>query len=384
MTRDEPTAGTGRLDSLFNAEWSQNWSYGGKGIEYNPADSDTALWIGLRFQTRYDTRPGDLRTPADLISSGDQGFDLRRGRIKGGGDLFRDWLHVYLEHDFASDTFLDYRVTTTWRGFLSFRIGQWKSEFNRERVDSSGRQQLVERSITNYWFTVDRQRGIATSARFARGTIADTRVYLERLSGLGLGNNFESDAGLWLGRVMWNPSGTQLPYSQSALVRHDKPVSSIAVAMIDGRSPHTSFSSSGGGNLPGFTTGDFDLRQYLFETAVHYRGFAWQQELHVKRIRDRESGLEREIAGGYAQLGVFMDQLTEFWSPNVEVVGRFAIVDPDRDRASDTQTEWTLGLNWFFHGHRNKLTADYSWLDFDDPLAGESGNRFRLQWELSL
>ena len=34
-----------------------------------------------------------------------------------------------------------------------------ESDYNRERVDSSGKQQLVERSISNYWFTVDRQPG---------------------------------------------------------------------------------------------------------------------------------------------------------------------------------------------------------------------------------
>lgn len=48
------------------------------------------------------------------------------------------------------------------------------------------------------------------------------------------------------------------------------------------------------------------------------------------------------------------------------------------------QYEWTIGMNWFINGHRNKITADYSWLDFDDPTQGASRGRFRLQWELSL
>ena len=48
------------------------------------------------------------------------------------------------------------------------------------------------------------------------------------------------------------------------------------------------------------------------------------------------------------------------------------------------QVEYTLGINWFFHGHRNKLTADWSFLDYDDPTEAASKWRFRLQWELSL
>jgi phosphate-selective porin len=33
--------------------------------------------------------------------------------------------------------------------WFGFRVGQWKINFNRERVDSSGRQQFVERSAAN-------------------------------------------------------------------------------------------------------------------------------------------------------------------------------------------------------------------------------------------
>jgi hypothetical protein len=102
------------------------------------------------------------------------------------------------------------------------------------------------------------------------------------------------------------------------------------------------------------------------------------------------------IVGGYAQLGVFPNE----WWPSVparlELLARGAIVDPDRDLGSNLHTEWTIGANWYIHGHRHKLTADYSWLDIGEgpaegPAGGPpdaptdaSGSRFRLQWELSL
>lgn len=384
MNRDEPTSGEDSAGESVDRHLGYAWRYGSKGLEYKPANSETSLWIGLRFQTRFDTYHGDLNSADDLEGEAGDEIDLRRGRIKGGGTLFADWLQVYSEYDFPSDTLLDYRVTATWRGWLSFRAGQWKSEFSRERIDSSGKQQLVERSISNYWFTVDRQRGLAASARLARGTRADTRVYLEYLAGQGLGGSFDSGRGLWLGRVQWNPSGTQLRFSQADLRRYDKPVPSIAFAVISGRSPHTRFSSDGGGDLPGYQVGDFDLRQYLVETALHYRGFGWQQELHFKRVTDRNTGAQREFMGGYAQLGSFIGEWWPAAPRQLELVGRFAAVDPDRDRAADKQYEWTVGVNWFINGHRNKITADYSWLDFNDPAQGASRSRFRLQWELSL
>jgi phosphate-selective porin OprO and OprP len=362
----------------------RNIHYGEKGLEYVAVNSDTALWIGLRFQTRYNTYNGNLVTVEDLQNGGDALFDLRRGRVKGGGTLWWNWLEVYSEYNFPTDTLLDYRVTATHDDRFSFRYGQWKADFNRERIDSSGKQQFVERSISNYWFTVDRQLAFSGSARLAKGTHADTHIWVEALSGQGRGGAFDNNSGLWLGRWQWNPAGKQLPFSQSDLERRPSPLPSIALATIIGRTPYTRFSTSGGGELPGFDEGDYNLNQLLFETALHYRGLSWQQELHWKRIEDRNSGNVTRLVGGYAQLGSFLDEWWPDLPRQLELAGRVAIVDPDRDVADNTEWEWTLGANWFINGHRNKFTADVSALDFESPLRDASQWRFRLQWELSI
>ena len=54
-----------------------------------------------------------------------------------------------------------------------------EDRFNRERVDSSGRQQFVERSIINRTFTIDRQVGISfegTSTKVLIKTSSTTQV----------------------------------------------------------------------------------------------------------------------------------------------------------------------------------------------------------------
>ena len=79
---------------------------------------------------------------------------------------------MYFEHDQPSNALLDLRTTFKLSDALTLRIGQWKSDHIRERVDSSGKQQLVERSISNYWFTVDRQ---PACAKRAIGPINPTR-----------------------------------------------------------------------------------------------------------------------------------------------------------------------------------------------------------------
>jgi len=43
-----------------------------------------------------------------------------------------------------------------------------------------------------------------------------------------------------------------------------------------------------------------------------------------------------------------------------------------------------VALNWFFNGHRNKLTFDASYLSADDNNAREDDTRYRIQWDLSI
>ncbi len=350
-----------------------------RGLVFRQGDTD--LWLGLRGQFRYNNSSTELDT--DESSLTDESLKVNRARIKGGGTVAAPWLAAYGEYDLVGSQWLDYRATVTVAGWLDIRVGQWKSEFSRERINSSGKQQLVERSISNYWFTLDRQRGLSTSARFGEGTRMDSRVWVQALSGLGLNRATERNNGLLMLRWQWNPDGQELPFSGSDLARRAERVRSLALAYVSGDSRCTRFSSDGCGQLPGFSDGDYDLEQLMLETAVQHRGLSWEQELHYKRIRDERTGEVTRLLGGYAQLGSFLNE----WWPAVpaplELAARLAIVDPDTDRSGDTNRELTLAANWFFSGHRNKVSLDLSWLEDDDILQGDQ-TRLRLQWELSL
>lgn len=356
--------------------------YGGKGFEFEAGE--TALWLGFRLQGRYDSLPGTLNDASDLAVPADPEWSLNRGRIKGGGQLFADWLEIYSEYDFTTNGWLDYRATVHLGEHAGFRIGQWKSEFNRERIDSSGAQQLVDRSLSNYWFTLDRQLGVAAGARLWAGEPADSTVWLEFLSGRGLGATFDGDSHLGMLRWQWNPCGEVVGFGQGDLDRSPTPVSAVTLATVHGDTHHTRFSSSGGGQLPGFSYGDYRLFQLMLGTAWRWRGLSWQQELHWKEIEDLGAGGRRHIAGGYVQAGAFPSECWGWFPEPLEVVARIASVDPDTAVSSDRQWEWTVGANWYFNGHRNKISTDLSLLDFDDLATGaESEWRFRFQWDLS-
>jgi hypothetical protein len=72
----------------------------------------------------------------------------------------------------------------------------------------------------------------------------------------------------------------------------------------------------------------------------------------------------------------------------LELAARYAYVDePNKSVRSlyNEREEFTIGANWFFSGHSNKITVDFSRLTLDDGLlkSSHSENRFRLQWDVS-
>ena len=78
---------------------------------------------------------------------------------------------------------IDWRIMLEKYKWAKLRIGQWKINYNRERVDSSGKQTMVERSIMNRVFTIDRQIGMMLYGRVNPGTILDANYYLGIYSG---------------------------------------------------------------------------------------------------------------------------------------------------------------------------------------------------------
>jgi hypothetical protein len=365
---------------------SNRFSYGDQGLQFDDGTGNNFLWFGVRLQTRWSDSEVTQDDLPGAPSSSDSDFALNRGRLKLGGHLFSPALAIYSEYDFVDSRLLDLRATYKFTDWLSVRLGQWKSEFNRERIDSSGKQQFVERSVVTPWFTIDRQQAIMASGRIGKGSRGDTSYWFGWLSGAGRGGDTSDADGLWLGRAQWNFNGRVLGFSQSAIGRPREPAGSVAVAVVTGRSGYTAFSSAGGGQLPGFSEGEPDqyrLQQVMIETAYQHGGFSWQQELHWKNIDDELAGETRRLVGGYAQAGMFFSEIYASFPEPLEFAIRFARVDPNRDLGDDTEKEYTLASNWFFKGHRNKLTLDLSRVIRRQAPETDTSNRIRLQWDWS-
>ena len=321
------------VDRVIAEDFPVKISYGSKGFRLESRDGNWQTNLQWRFQFRL-THPflGDPRQLDDFDEDNQRtSFQARRLRMKIGGHGYRPWLKYYFEVDLqplrdpddsaatASTRVIDWRVDVAKWEKLGLRVGQWKIDFNRERVDSSGRQQFVERSIVNRIFTIDRQMGVQLRGRLFKGTPGDIRYYAGVFNGEGRGLNNLNNKMMGAGRLQWNFLGRDLALRQTDVERHEKPAASLSVGGAHTVGVCTRWSSSGCGNLDGFTApsvavanGDnnqFEINQAQQGFAFKWQGFSAQQEFHWKRVEDRVNVTENDLYGAYGTGGILLQRM---------------------------------------------------------------------------
>ncbi len=248
---------------------------------------------------------------------------------------------------------------------------------------------MMDRSLINRPFTVDRQQGIELYGHLKGEGIADVNYWVAALTGTGRGNTKNDDGNLmYFGRVQWNFLGRPLDFEGGDLEYHEKPAAIIAISGVTNQSPYTRFSQSGGGSLEGFENGkpgQYRVNQMNLESALMYKGFSWQSEWHHKNIMDKlNNDSTTQLRGFYLQAGYFLHGSIPGWPKQLEIAVRHASYKPDASFQDNLQNETSIVANWFFSGHKNKLSSEMSYFNFQDKnLVLAAGWRFRLQWDIS-
>ncbi len=386
------TAETNSEDSTKTSEKNTkiNVKYGSHGWQFSTDDGNFLLQMQSRLQVRY-SKPYDTDpvTFEDFKTGSHNSFKINRARLKIGGNGFRPWLKYYWEYDLASSYLLDFRLMLTKLPYLNVKVGQWKAQYSRERIISSGKQQMADRSIINRAFTIDRQQGISFYGNLKGRGVADFNYWFSLFSGTGRGaKTNDNDNIMIMFRGQWNFMGRELKFQGSDTKYHKDAAGILAFGAVTNQSPYTRFSTAGGGQLPGFEEGEpgqYRVNQCLEETAFMYRGFSWQQELHWKQIKDYVNAETTVLIGTYLQAGYFFHYLMPEIPKELEIAFRYAYYVPDIDIENNNQEEFSLAGNWFFHGHANKLTMEVAYFNFQDATLAEYDSfRFRLQWDVSI
>lgn len=364
--------------------------YTSRGFQFTAPDNKFQLQIGGRLQFRFATpNDQDPITFDDFAPEQETVFKINRARLKVGGHTFQPWLKYYFEYELGASRLLDFRVMIEKWPWLSFKLGQWKTEYTRERVISSGKQQMMERSIINRPFTLDRQQGITVYGHIQKSKAADFNYNLAVLTGTGINAHENDDKNLmYTARVQWNFLGEAVPMTGSDLEDREEPLASVALAGATNRSRYTRFSSSGGGSLANFEIGEagqFTVNQWLLETAFMYRSFSWHSEMHLKDIDDHINQTLTRLRGGFWQAGYVLNNDSDTTQPLFEPAFRYAVFQPSLGFPQYAREEFSLAFNCFFNGHANKLTADVSYFEFEksDVDIPHQSWRFRVQYEVS-
>lgn len=367
----------------------------GKGLRVTSADDRFRLEIRARVQLAWETRGPD---------GGDWGQEvrLRRARLQLAGFMFSEDVRFKMELAVSPNDMgirnnldpedriatrsplLDFYVDFTQLRDLSVRVGQYKIPSNRQRVISSGNLQLVDRSIYNAEFTLDRDVGFDLRSKNFLG-LDRLRYYLGLYIARGRGARGIDDFGMmYLSRIEYLPFGLFNDYSEADFERTG-PRLSLGAGYTHIDRARRDRGIIGSAPDDGGTT---DTHHVFGDAMFKWAGFSSLIEVgwrHGERIPgdavDEMGNLipveaPRNGVGGMVQAGYLIPRLP------IEVAGRYSFLRGLGTTSLSDGNELTVGVSYYPGRHPYKVQLDYSrlWSDAID----DGSHRVRLQLQVAL
>ena len=376
-----------------------NNSFGNGFYNVIAADSSYSMKLAARMQSLYIA---DWDVNADGIHNGGSQFLVRRARLKFGGFVFSPKVKYKLElglsnkdlgkvddrNNNAPKMILD--AVVKWNFYKNFTLwaGQTKLPGNRERVVSSANLQLVDRSLLNKRFNIDRDMGIQLRHHF---TIGKNFIVQESLAvSQGEGRNVVQDN---LGGYQWTSRIEVLPfgkfkgaYAGGALKREETPKLAIG-ATYDYNNAVKNKSNQGSYMLidDGEAYFQTNVNSIFVDAMFKFQGFSFMAEYANRDsenpIAMNSDGTESEY-GDVVQVGNGLNLMSGYlFNNDFEITGRYTSIALDKAiTGKDLETQYTLGLSKYFKGHKLKVQSDVSYLTVENN--GTSGLMYRMQFDL--
>ena len=327
------------------------------------ASGPNSLSIGARMQFRWtlDARDeGDADTAGLGVGEEDgalSSFDVPRLRLSLSGGVYRPWLRYAFQFEMSraggaggsriKDAVIEIRPAG--RGYR-LQAGQFKVPFGLQQLTSSGRQQFVERAITDSRFTPSRDMGVMLSGT-AGGTTFGYNVGVFNGSGESLTQN--NTGHLVAARAFVNPLGAYT-LSESALGSSTSPVLHLGVGVRTGKQARGR-SAAGVVEEPDNQTalnGEFAYRQGRFYSTAEY---FWM----IEEQRNPVAGPDLDSRGYHVQAGYMLRPQT------TELGIRIAAVDGNTDVDDAGIREIRGVFGYFWRDHNLKLQADAGQVRFN-------------------
>ena len=370
----------------------------GKGIiNYTAKDSTFSIKFAPRIQFRSET---NWDYNGNNYNSPEHNFLIRRARLKFDGWAYSPKLEYKIElglsnrdisgaNEFNRNTpryILD--AVIMWNFYENFElwVGQTKLPGNVERVVSSANMQLIDRSLLNSRFNIDRDIGMQLRHHANLGGDFIIREKVAISQGEGRNITEGNEGGLqYTGRLEFLPFGlfkSNGDYFQADLAREASPKLMIGVTYdlnqdaVKTRSNLGSYMFLEDGSLY-----ETDITTLFVDTMFKYKGFSFMGEY---ANRDAENPVAMEAdgteTGDIVLVGNALNlQAGYLFKNNYEIAGRFTTTDYNNVTSRLGEEQYTLGVSKYIVGHKLKVQSDVSYT----TLEGDADSiEFRIGFDL--
>lgn len=369
----------------------------GKGIfNLMGQDSTWSMKVGARAQIL--TTAAWVKGPDGLTDS-QTSFSIRRARIKMDGFILSPKLVYKIELSLSNrdvaglsetnqvESLILRDVVIKWNFYENFVLwaGLTKLPGNVERVISSGNLQLVNRSLLNSGFNIDRDLGIQIRHHI---DFSDSFLMREKLAiSQGEGRNvvLGNYGGFqYTGRLEFLPLGSfknKGDYVGADLVREQTPKLMVGVTYdINDRAVKT---RSNQGIFMQNDVGFYEttISTLFVDAMFKYKGFSFMGEYANRDAKDpiakNSDGTE---TGDVVRVGNGVNlQAGYLLRKNWEIAARYSDINFDQEiTGRNPVDQYTIGLSKYIVGHKLKVQSDFSYLSVQGGVDSVLG---RLQME---
>ncbi|TRZ45929.1 porin [Robertkochia solimangrovi] len=326
-------------------------------------------------------------------------FLIRRARLKFDGFIMTPKLKYKLEFGLSNRDMGGTSVYTNnvprfimdavikWNFYENFElwVGQTKLPGNIERVISSANLQLVDRSIVNSLFNIDRDMGL----QLHHHTNIGNSVLREIVSvSQGEGRNVtvgNLGGHQFTGRLEFLPFGLftdKGDYFGADLKREQSPKLLLGATYDMNMNAVRTRSNMGSYMETDYGWHETDINTLFLDMMFKYRGFSFMGEY---ANRDADDPFARNsdgsLTGDIVQVGKgFNLQSGYLFKSNWEVAGRFSQVNLDKSiTGKGIEDQYTLGVSKYIVGHKFKVQSDVTYIN----LANNNDRlMFRIQMDV--
>lgn len=390
----------------INAQEISDTSFGKGLINFVAKDSSFSVKFAPRFQVRSIS---SWDHDGNQYGSPEHNFIVRRSRLKFDGFAYSTKLKYKIElglsnrdisgaNQFNRNTpryILDAVIMWNFAGNWELWAGQTKLPGNVERVVSSANMQLVDRSLLNSRFNIDRDLGIQLRHKTNLGGDFLMREKLSLSQGEGRNVTEGNEGGLqYTARLEFLPFGTfqsKGDYSQSDLKREAKPKLMVGLTYNYNQDAvrERGFAGDYMFNNDGTSLYETDQTTVFADAMFKYNGFSFMGE-YAKRTADEEVAINADgtlatdadgnPTGDIVLTGNALNlQAGYLFKNNYEIAARFTTTNYESITNRDPERQYTLGFNKFVVGHKLKVQSDISYTTVD---GNEDNITFRLGFDI--